>query len=145
VPVWLSPLRIRALLALACLAGAAFLLGPLHQERELHRADQALAAGRTADAIALTGGLDRRSVQDRAQRVRSIGALQLGDVVTAERELRRAVRAAPNDWSLRLDRAVLLRRLGRRAAARREYERALALNPRLTPPVGFVRRQTPAR
>jgi Flp pilus assembly protein TadD len=145
VPAWLSPLRIRVLLALACLAGAAFLLAPLRQERELHRADQALGAGRTATAIALTRGLDRRSVQDRAQRVRWIGALQLGDVVTAERELRRAVKTAPNDWSLRLDHAVLLRRLDRRADARSEFERALALNPRLTPPLGFVRKPTQRR
>jgi Flp pilus assembly protein TadD len=93
----------------------------------------------------LTGDLHRRSVQERAQRVRAFGALQLADVATAERELQRAVRSAPNDWSLRLGHAVVLRRLNRRAAARNEFERALALNPRLTPPVGFVTKRTTVR
>ncbi|MCW3014749.1 MAG: hypothetical protein JWO02_1841 [Solirubrobacterales bacterium] len=142
---WLSPLPIRVLAAAACLGAAAFLVGPLRQERTLHRADEALAAGRTAHAVELTQGLDRRSVQYRAQRLRAIAALQLGDLVTAERELRRAVSSAPNDWSLRLGHAVLLRRLNRRAAARNEFERALALNARLTPPVGFVRKRTAVR
>jgi Flp pilus assembly protein TadD len=129
------PVRLTA--ALACLGGAVALVGPARDEQRLHRAGIALAAGRTDRAESLAHGLTRRSVAAAAQRVVALAALQRGDIAAAGRAIDGAVASDPNDWALRLDQAVLLRRLGQTAGAQRAFERALALNPRLTVPPGF--------
>jgi Flp pilus assembly protein TadD len=105
----------------------------------VHRAEDALAAGRPAAVIAGTAGLERRSVLARAERLRALAELQRGDLPAAERAVALAVQASPDDWSLQLDHAVLLRRLGRRAEAGRAYGVALTLNPLLVVPPGFSR------
>ncbi len=137
MPAGTTPVRLAA--ALACVILAVFLTDQWRQERTLHRAGQALAAGRSAEATSLTQGLDHRSVRGRALRTAAAAALQRGDLVAAERELALAVAAAPNDWTVVLEHAVLLRRLGRREDAGRAFGVALALNPRLVPPEGFRR------
>lgn len=136
---------VRIVMACAMLAVAASLLSPLAQERRLKRAEQALATGEVDRAVALSRDVDGRGVRERAQRVRAIGALRQGDLVTAEREFAEAVATTPNSWSLRLDHAVVLRRLGRVAAARAELGRALGLNPGLMPPSGFTVSAGPGR
>jgi len=65
-------------------------------------------------------------------------ALQgLGRLAESERAFRAALRETPSDWRLRRDLARVLLLQGRRGAASQELSRALALNPRLTPPPGF--------
>lgn len=101
--------------------------------RDEHRLTQA------ADAQRLAASASSPSSAARAARLQAEAALQQGDVPAAERAVARALRAAPNDWSLYRDQAVLLQRLGDRPGARGAIGRALGLNPRMVLPSGFSR------
>lgn len=131
-----SHLRIAA--AVACLAAGVWLFVLAGQERRLVDAGDALSAGRTARATRLADGASGPTIGGRAARTLAAAALQRGDLVEAERQITRAVRLAPNDWSLQRDRAVLLQRRGMTVSAAVVMRRALRLNPRLVLPPGFV-------
>lgn len=126
-------------LAAACLALAVWLGGQWHDEHRLAGAGAAVTDGRIAHASALLDGLRGGEVDGPAHRLRALVALREGDLPRATDEMGRAVGEAPNDWSLRADHAVLLRRLGRREQAAREMAVALGLNPRMPLPAGFRR------
>jgi Flp pilus assembly protein TadD len=130
--------HLRILLAAACVAGLLWMLAVARQEQRLVDADDALGAGHPARAAQLAGAASGSSVGGRAARTLAAAALQQGNLAEAERQIARAVRLAPNDWSLHRDHAVLLQRLGDRSEARDELRRALRLNPRIDAPPGFT-------
>lgn len=88
----------------------------------------------------LLRGLDDTWIRARAARANARAALLTGDLAGAERGLTRAATWAPNDWAVQRDLAVVLLRAGHRRDARVAIRRALALNPRLELPPGFVLR-----
>lgn len=102
-------------------------------------AERALSRGRAEVAVRLARDVDGQLRSARALRIVALAELQVGDLSAAERAAALAARAAPDDWARRYDHAVLLGRLGRRPAAAREMAAAIALNPRLPLPIGFVR------
>jgi Flp pilus assembly protein TadD len=114
------------------------MLGVARQEQRLVDADDALSAGHPARAAQLATAASGPSVGARAARTLAAAALQQGNLPEAERQIARAARLSPNDWSLHRDHAVLLQRLGDRPGARAERRRALRLTPRLDAPPGFT-------
>ena len=130
---------VSVLAAAACLALGGYLALAQRSESRLEQASDALAAGRPAAALDKLDGL-AGTAAGRASALRAQGHIAQGDLRAARRELRAAILRAPNDWVLRRDDAVVLLALGRRSPARREMRRALALNPRMELPPGFVAR-----
>jgi Flp pilus assembly protein TadD len=125
--------RLPTLAAAVCCAACAFWLGGQAIEAgRIHQANDLGLQGRPAAALAKATGASRGA------RIRAVAAAQLGRFDEADRALRQAIDRAPNDWSAHRDRAVLLQQLGRTAPAAAELSRALALNPRLRLPAGFV-------
>ncbi len=131
------PFAARLAIAVPLLAGAVWLGTVQRQEARLEDANAALARGEGNDAARLARAADGSTVRARAARTVSLAQLRLGELADAEREMSRAARFAPEDWTVHYDRAILLRRLGRREAAARAMGRALALNPRAALPPGF--------
>ncbi|UTI62599.1 hypothetical protein NBH00_14650 [Paraconexibacter antarcticus] len=117
---------------------AVWLAGNWREARHLHQAQDAVASGRLVDAARLAASASGPMVDVDARRTQAIVALRSGDLAGAQRDIETALRTAPNDWALRRDDAVLLLRLGARSAARAQMRRALALNPRMPLPGGFV-------
>lgn len=130
--------RIRIPLALGCLVAALWLGGDWRDARRVHQAQDAIAGGRLVDAERLAASASGPGVAAEAARTRAIVALRLGDLAGAQRAIAEALKTAPNDWALRRDDAVLLLRSGDRRGARAQIRRALALNPRMPLPDGFV-------
>lgn len=133
--------RFRIPVALGCLVVAVWLAGSWRDARRVHRAQDAIAAGRLLDAERLAAAASGSSVAVEAARTRAVVALRLGDLARAQRDIAAALKRAPNDWALHRDDAVLLLRSGDRQGARAQIRRALELNPRMTLPDGFVPRQ----
>lgn len=135
--------QLRLGLAAICLAGALWLGGALRDEHRLRSAHAALAAGHAAEAARRADAISGHMVDARARQIEARAALLQGDLRGARAALRRAVHAIPNDWAVHRDLAVVLLRLDRRTAARREITRALALNPKLVLPPGFAPPRAP--
>lgn len=130
---------VSVLAAAACLALGGFLALGQRSESRLARATDAVAAGTPDAALAELAELGGQAA-GRAAAIRARAHAARGDLAAAQRELRATLRRDPNSWLAHRDDAVVLLALGRRAAARRELERALALNPRMELPAGFVSR-----
>lgn len=133
-----APRRLASLLVAAiALAGSAWLAAQWRDEARLADAREALVEGRPKDALADATAVSGSSIDARAARIAAAAALGLGDLEAAAGHISRAVDASPNDWELRYDRAVVLRRLGRLEEAEDEMSRVLALNPQVPLPAGF--------
>ncbi len=128
-------------LAAGCLACGAYLGLRGRDEARLEDANDLAAAGRYADAARAARRVDGAGVRSRAARLEGYALLSQRRAEEAIAPLRRVLSDEPNDWRVRRDIAFALALLGRRAEARREFERAVALNPRLQPLPGFAVRR----
>lgn len=129
-------------LALAALCAALGIYLALSQggEAQLRQAGVELDGGHNARALTDLGGADGQAA-GRAHALRGRAYLAAGRPAHASRELRLAVQRDPNNWEPQRDYAVALLQLGQRADARARILRALALNPRMALPVGFVEKK----
>jgi Flp pilus assembly protein TadD len=134
----LTPTRIAGLgLAALCVALGGYLALAQRSEQTLSRAQDELAAAQPARALARLHGLGGQAA-GRALAVRAGAHIAQGRYAEAHLNLRAALRRDPNNWLLERDDAIVLLALDRRLAARRALQRALALNPRMDIPPGFV-------
>jgi Flp pilus assembly protein TadD len=134
----LTPTRAVTLaLAALCVALGGYLLLAQRSERTLARAEDEVAAAQPAAALARLDGLGGQAA-GRAPAVRAAGHIAQRRYAEAHRDLRAALRHDPNSWLLQRDDAIVLLALGRRLDARRALQRALALNPRMDIPPGFL-------
>jgi Flp pilus assembly protein TadD len=125
--------------ALACLLTAGYLVLQSSAESRVRRANELGAQNRYADALHEAQKVSRAPAVLRALDVEAKAAGLLGRVDVAERAYAEALDRDPSNWRLRQDHAVILLQQRQRAAARREMSRALALNPKMKLPPGFVR------
>lgn len=133
-----TPTRVVSIaIAAICLALGGYLARAQRSEHALARAQDAVAAGDPAAALARLNGLGGQAA-DRADAVRADAHIAQHRYGDAHHDLSAALRHDPNDWVLVRDDAVVLLALGRRPAAKAEMQRALALNPRMDLPPGFV-------
>jgi Flp pilus assembly protein TadD len=136
----MSSQRLTALAAaVACLLTAGYFLRQNREEVKLRTANELGLQGRFADALDEARGIHRAPTVLRALVVEAQAAGLLGRVGVAVDALDQAIDRDPNNWILHRDRARALLRRGARDRARREMARALALNPRMELPRGFVR------
>lgn len=139
--------RTRALLPyviVALLCGALGLYLALAQggEAKLRRAGEDVRAGRSAQALTELDGLAGQT-SGRAASLRGDAYFDQRQYARAAVAFSEAARRSPNDWTLQRDYAIVLRKLGRVAKARARMQRALALNPRMQLPLGFLPAQRP--
>ena len=127
--------------ALACLLAAGYLALQSSAESKVRRANELGADNRLAEAIEEAKKVSRAPAILRALDVEAKAATLLGRFDVAAHALDRALERDPDNWRLRQDHAVILLRQRQRDLARREMSRALALNPRMTLPPGFVRQR----
>lgn len=127
------------LAALACGLIAAYLALNATDARRVKHANELGASGSYAQAIAVAGKVSSASQRGDAVRVQAYADLALGRDRDAIVAFRQALRHDPQDWVLHRDLASALLLVGARASARVEMGRALALNPKLVLPAGFVR------
>ncbi len=123
--------------AVLCVALGGYLALAQRSEHTLARAQDELAAAQPAAALARLHGLGGQAA-GRALAVRAAAHIAQGRYADAHRNLRAALRRDPNSWLLERDDAIVLLALDRRLDARRALQRALALNPRMDIPPGFV-------
>ncbi len=137
----MAPARYPALaLAAVCLICAAWLLSAHRDEKRLQQANALGIRGDLHGAIATAREVRGGPALTQAHAVVAYAELALHRPTAGARELRLALRGRPNDWLLRRDLGVVLLRLGHRKEAQDEMTRALALNPRLRLPPGFLLR-----
>ena len=125
------------LIGLVCVVLGAYLAVSSRGEASLARANAALAAGNHAEALSELEGLEGEYAA-RASAVRGYAYFGLGQLRRARVALQKAARRDPNNWFLQRDYGIVLLRLGERPKARARMRRALALNPRMPLPSGFV-------
>ena len=125
------------LIGLVCSVLGAFLAVSSRGEASLARANAALVAGNHAEALSELEGLEGEHA-NRASAVRGYAYFGLGQLRRARAALQKAARRDPNNWFLQRDYGIVLLRLGERPKARARMRRALALNPRMPLPPGFV-------
>jgi tetratricopeptide (TPR) repeat protein len=126
--------------AAVCLVTAVYLAGVNHDADLLRRADDQRRAREYAAAEATARQVRRPPFEVQALVVRAQALERLGRLRAAEAAYTAAVLREPNDWFVHRGYAVVLRRLGKRPQAIREMSAALALNPRMKLPYGFVRK-----
>ncbi len=102
-------------------------------ERTLRAANEAGAAGDYREALRLARTLTEGTTAADARYVEAQVRLRQSRFAEARTALEAAIRERPSDWRARRDLAGVLLFLGDRSAARREYARALAQNPRQEP------------
>jgi len=134
--------RTRALLpyiVVAVVCGAMGLYLALNQggEANLKRAGEDVRAGRNAQALVELEGVDGQA-DGRVAALRGYAYAGRRQYKPAAAAFSEAARHSPNDWVLQRDYAIVLRELGKRAKARARMQRALALNPRMALPRGFL-------
>ncbi len=128
------------LVALAAIVAALYLADAAQDAQRVERAERLIVDGRPAAALDEIDGVTGRPAGARALSLRAAELSDGGDIVAALDAYRRAAERAPDDWAVRRDWAVLLLSVGQRGGAQAQMDRALALNPRLELPPGFVRR-----
>lgn len=142
VPATKPPIRQRALAlaaAAGCLLGAWYLGSSWHDERVLESANTAGRAGDYRKAVSEARRVSQAPAKARALRTEAYAQLALGEIPAAITAFEQAADAAPNDASVRLGWAEALRRAGRPKLADRQLARAVALDPGVTLPPGFVK------
>jgi tetratricopeptide (TPR) repeat protein len=132
--------RVAALgVAVACVVAAVYLAVHAGDEARLRAAAQLGAAGRYDAALGRLDGVTREPAAARAWRVRAAALVGAGRAGAAQHAFAQAARRSPSDWRLERDWALVRLAAGDRPGAARHMRRALALNPRLHLPPGFVR------
>jgi len=126
-------------IAALCALTAIYLAQARNDAEVLREANQQGLAGRFDAAARTAHGLDRAPADARARLVEAHALEAARRPAAASDAYARAARRTPNDWVVHRDWAVLLNRLRDHRAASREIGRALALNPRMALPAGFVR------
>jgi len=124
-------------MSLVCVVLGVHLAVSSRGEARLGRANAAVLAGNHARALTELEGLDGE-VGRRASAVRGYAYFGIGQLRRARARLQKAARRDPNNWVLQRDYAIVLLRLGERPKARARMRRAVALNPRMLLPPGFV-------
>lgn len=112
---------------------------------EVSRADQLETAGRSGEALDAARSSPRAFPNGDVLVVEARALARLGRYDAAARAYRRALQHDPTDWTAQRDLALVLALAGERAAARAEMARALALNPGMSLPFGFARREDLAK
>lgn len=125
------------MISLVCVVLGVHLAVSSRGEGRSGRANAAVLAGNHARALTELEGLDGE-VGRRASAVRGYAYFGTGQLRRARAELQKAARRDPNNWVLQRDYAIVLLRLGERPKARARMRRAVALNPRMLLPPGFV-------
>lgn len=125
--------------AFAALLACGYLVRQASGERHLKRANELALAGDFRAAIAEAREADAGSTRPRALRVVAYSYFKLGDAERFLPAARRALREAPSDWELRRDYALVVALRGNRVTSRKQMNLALAANPKLELPFGFVR------
>jgi Flp pilus assembly protein TadD len=136
------PIRQRAVALVAaagCLLGAFYLGSSWQDEHALREANDAGRAGDYATAVERAREVSHAPTKARALRTEAYALLAMGDVPGAVDAFRRAAEAAPNDADVRRGWSEALRRAGRPAQADRQLSRAIALDPGVALPPGFVK------
>jgi Flp pilus assembly protein TadD len=82
--------------------------------------------------------VDRDPAASRAAAVRAYARAGREEYERSAEAFSQALRRDPNDWALHRDYGQVLLQLGRREKAQARMRRALALNPRMRLPPGFV-------
>jgi Flp pilus assembly protein TadD len=135
----LSRDRLLALAAAgACLLTAGWLALHARDESALRAANTLGLHGHYAAAAARARTVHRAPAEGRALRVQAYAAAATGHLRDAAALFARAAARDPRDWELQRDWARTLLAAGRREAAARHMAAALALNPRMALPPGFV-------
>lgn len=124
-------------IAIVCAVLGGYLAVRSRGETRLARANAAVLAGKPAQALNELEGVDGELAQ-RAASTRGYAHFGMGQLRAARAELQKAARRDPNNWVVQRDYAIVLLRLGERPKARARMRRALALNPRMLLPAGFV-------
>ncbi len=124
--------------AVLCLALGAYLWAAHADEADLQRGNEFGLQERYREAIAAVSELDRDPAASRAAAVRGYAHAGRREYERSAEAFSQALRRDPNDWALHRDYGQVLLALGRREKARARMRRALALNPRMTLPVGFA-------
>jgi Flp pilus assembly protein TadD len=132
--------RLAAIAAAAvCLLGGFYLFRSDADADGLRLADEHRRAERHAAAVRAAAAVRRPPFDSHALRIRADALADLGRLREAEVAYRAAARRDPYSWRVQRDWAVVLRELGRRRQAARQMSIALALNPRMKLPAGFIR------
>lgn len=126
--------------ALVCAVLGVYLAVSSAGEARLGRANADVLAGRDTEALAELDGLGGEAGR-RAAALRGYAHLGRGELQRARAAFQRAARRAPNDWVLQRDYAIVLLQLDEREKAQARMRTALALNPRMPLPLGFVAAQ----
>lgn len=125
--------------AVICVLGAIYLGQGQQQASLVEKANQQGAAGRSREALATAERVHAPPQDVPAQLVQAHALEDLGRSRDASTMFARVVHREPANWVARRDWAVLLSELGNTSAAQQEMDRALALNPGMELPPGFVR------
>jgi Flp pilus assembly protein TadD len=121
-----------------CLLTAGYLFVSAREADVLRDANRLGLQGRYADALAQARRVSRPPADARAELVEAYALRELGRPVAASAAFARATRRDPGNWVIRRDWAVVLAQLGRQRQAGVQMARALALNPRMSLPPGFL-------
>lgn len=122
--------------ALVCGALGAMLAVNSRVEARLEAASVDVSAGRSEQALAELEGLGGDG--GRVARLRGAAHAAAGRPDLAATAFREAARRDPNNWVVQRDYAIVLLASGDRRRARERIRAALALNPRMPLPAGFV-------
>lgn len=145
MPLWSRERVIALIAAVAALAAAGYLWRQAGGERDLRAANDAAFERRWDDALREAREAEHGSTRSRALRVTAYVHFRRRDVEAFLPAARRALRARPADWELRRDYALAVLLRGNRAGARKQMALALATNPKMVLPQGFVRRSSVER
>lgn len=124
--------------ACLCIALAVYLGLAQRDESRLEDANRLGLSGDLRGAVRAAGEVGDGPARARADAVAAYALAAQGRSADAVPAFSRALRHAPNDWALHRDYGQVLLRLGLREKAQARMRRALALNPRMTLPPGFV-------
>lgn len=122
-----------------CALTAAYFVSNARDANRVRDANELGAAGDYRGALRASDGVTRPPQDARALLVRAYALLGLRRGAAASTAFARAAARDPNNWVIHRDWGILLLQLGRRAQAGHEMGRALALNPRMPLPPGFIR------
>ncbi len=125
-------------MACLCLGFAAYLGVAQRDEARLRDANVRALASDLRGAVAIASDVGAGPARARADALQAYANVGLGRLDAAATDFSRALRCDPNDWALHRDYGQVLLALGRREKAQARMRRALALNPRMTLPVGFA-------
>jgi Flp pilus assembly protein TadD len=125
--------------AAVCLLAAAYLASNLGDERSVERANALGLRGDYAAAAREARNASGATTRSRAAALQGYADALLGRLPGAERHFAAATRSDPNNWSLWRDWARTVLATGNRRRAARLMAHAVALNPRMELPEGFVR------